>query len=270
MRPRRLHADQLVEQHAEGECVHLARDLGLLCPLLRRHVRVGAATQPVAKGREPEVAQLGHAIRGEQHIPRLEVLVHDALGLEVPQPRSDAGRDVRLIIRRQRAGTLPGIERPPQIAPGNELRHEQPGAIRSTGHAVKVHHVKVGDFGEHLCLREERVAPPLEHVSGVVVHLLDRHSHALPAALVHAPEATGTHLAPERHVLEHRRVASRDLELRVESDVNGMRRQVRRGHTRVTLRFKGMHKGLQVFHGASHRKAPSALWVPAYAKAAGW
>ena len=77
--------DHLVEQAAQRV------EVGLGCylapgRLLRRHVGHGAdhhahtgQASPPKRHRQPEIAELGGPIRGQPHVARLQVPVHDAV-----------------------------------------------------------------------------------------------------------------------------------------------------------------------------------------------
>ena len=120
-----LPGDQLVEHRAERVEVGLRRGLAAE-RLLRRHVGDGADHHPVLRearaverDREPEVADLGDAVRGQPDVARLEVAVHDAL-------RVREGEAARRRPSRSRA-CAPAAARPPpsrsalDIAAAHEL-----------------------------------------------------------------------------------------------------------------------------------------------------
>eukprot|EP00966_Prymnesium_polylepis_P079037 1831770-Prymnesium_polylepis.1 len=102
-----------VTHQAKREGVDLARDGSLLLPLLRGPVG------PVAIAREAceaKVAELRDELLGEEHIGGLEILVNDALRLEMPQPRRDADRNVHLLARIQRTASSILVDCTTQVA----------------------------------------------------------------------------------------------------------------------------------------------------------
>ena len=100
-RPPRHH---LVEHRAQGVEVGLRRHLAAH-GLLGRHVRHRAHHHPLAgqpraveRQRQPEVADLGHALAGQPDVARLQVAVDDAFGVGELQPHADLAADLQAAL----------------------------------------------------------------------------------------------------------------------------------------------------------------------------
>ena len=110
-RERRASGDHLVEDDAERVHVGAAVDLEAL-RLLRGEVRRGAddGTRRGEPGAgvggvrgDAEVGDLHLALRREQHVPRLDVAVHDAVAVREVESGGDLGADPRRVHRREPA-----------------------------------------------------------------------------------------------------------------------------------------------------------------------
>jgi hypothetical protein len=153
-----------VEHDAEREHVG-PLVLRRAAPLLRRHVRGGAAVDLAAaeRVRQAEVEHLHPAVRAEEHVAGLEIAVCDAGPVRVGEGAGDLDGD---------ADALGGGE---PLAPEARLEglaaeqlEDEVGALLAPADVVQRHDVRVGEAGgrlrlEHQPLGAERGPPPRPH-----------------------------------------------------------------------------------------------------------
>ncbi|EFC81915.1 hypothetical protein FrEUN1fDRAFT_4988 [Parafrankia sp. EUN1f] len=180
--------EQLVEDDSQGVQIR-RRPQPAACYLLRRHVHrradpaAGCRRGSFEQFRDPEVADLGGAVRREQDVVGLDVAVQHAAAVRVCQCGGHR--------QPHRAGLFRRHSGPPagQRAAGHQLHHDQAQAF-GLDIVERLHHMGMVEAAQHLGLGLEAAGRLLGSVS---LHDLDGH-RAVSLLVVpgqHQPERSG-------------------------------------------------------------------------------
>ena len=202
--PRQPPGQQPVEQQAQGVHVGGGDDRVAVEPL-RRQVRrrpqdVGVLLAVALAGhrRETEVDHL-RAARGEHHVARLHVAVHQPVGVRRGERGGHLRADAQRHLHRQVAALEPFVQRAAVQQLHHDVRDEVALGVLGLAVVVDARDVRVGEPGRRPRLGER--APPRVGVAGVLGrqqlhrHLTIEHlvigapDHAHAARAEDAPEA---------------------------------------------------------------------------------